>query len=251
MKGKPLLNFFAVSGIIIYFIFSFTASGEAQVQKKGENTRRGREQTQKNVKKAETVKPGSARRVVYYDKTGMTLVGKEMLADVLDMGHISMETDETEYKQIYRPLAESIKNFSENMKKVVASVNNDYYTFRVKYSSKFSAEMEKSKKMIAANRDPGRAESLASLQAIIVSDQREVIKKEAQKVREKVDSVFDLFLQVFNVQKKIMVSGTAYENRKNFSSGLDSFEVRIKSKHQALIAHIEAKFSSLEVELIK
>lgn len=261
MKFKTTLKAAFAVLAALSLTLSGIASGELLAQKKADGGRRGRETIKKPaaapVVDAPAAAPQSASKTAVAAPKARRAPASGMLFDASEIDDLAqirffeMYTSESEFRQTYRPLADSASKFSDTLKKSLRSANEEFYTFRVKYASKFSAERDRIKKMMDASRDAGRRESLESLMAAVLSDQRGVLAAERGKIRAKVESAFSAFSQAFAKQRSFMTSGTSYESEKDFNSALDSFESGIRSKRTVLGAAVDAAFSSLEVELLK
>ena len=219
----------------IFIVFIFMLAGHSQSY------------SQQRARGKNTAEPAAARQ-----KKTRAQVPQARLFDaafekeISELKFIDKMTDEIEFMRIYTALADDMGKLKSALAAAVRSADKNYSACLSAAKTSHSRELAAARDRIRINRAPERTESLNSLLSAIEQEHRNYYESEANKVKNIFKSLFDSFNASYSLQKKFLISNTAYDSATSeIMLALGTFEAGIKEKSDRIENYISGKFNAV------
>lgn len=219
----------------IFIVFLFILAGYSQSY------------SQQRAKEKNTQKPASARQKSSRAQAPqLRLFDAAFEKEILELNFIDKMTDEIEFMRIYSALADDMGKLKGALAAAVRSADKNYSACLSIAQTSHRKELAMARDRIRNNRAPERAESLKSLLTAIEKEHKNYYESEAKKVKSIFKSLFDSFDASYAIQKKFLISNTAYDSATSeIMLALGTFEAGIKEKSAGIENYISDKFDAV------
>jgi PBP1b-binding outer membrane lipoprotein LpoB len=166
--------------------------------------------------------------------------------EISEFEFIDIMTDEIEFMRIYTALADDMSKLKGAFAAAVRSADKNYSACLSAAKTSHRRELAAARDRIRNNRSPERAESLKSLLLAIEQEHKNYYESEANKAKNIFKSLFDSFNASYAIQKKFLISNTAYDSAASeIMLALGTFEAGIKEKSARIENYISGKFNAI------
>jgi hypothetical protein len=219
----------------IFIIFLFILAGHSQSY------------SQQRAKNKNTPEPAAARQKRTRTQAPLVrLFDAAFEKEISEFKFIDIMTDEIEFMRIYTAMADDMGKLKGAFAAAVRSADKNYSACLSAAKTSHRRELATARDRIRNNRAPERAESLKSLLSGIEQEHKNYYESEANKAKNVFKSLFDSFNASYAIQKKFLISNTAYDRATSeIMLALGTFEAGIKEKSARIENYISGKFNAV------